>query len=39
MKPLHNQVSDWDVQQLNHITHNAHHDEADAHGSNDLEVF
>lgn len=37
--PLNNQVSDWDVDQLNTVANNTHHDKTKANGSDQLEIF
>lgn len=34
-----NQVSYWNVDQLDQVAHNTHHDEAHAHGSDQLQVL
>lgn len=36
---LNNQVSNWDVDKLDHITNNTHHDETKTDSSDELQVF
>lgn len=36
---LDNQVSDWDVQQLDDVSDNTHHDETNTDSSDDTEVL
>lgn len=36
---LNNQITDWNVQQLDGVPDDAHHDEANTDGSNDFQVF